>query len=521
MIKESGSITGNKKCFRMIIIMLVAVLLMGITNYTKTFLGNDETTNNVRYISVDLVVDAMLVSYYDEEATDYGLMEVYRYNGSSIETLNNDEYTNGYHNSMNRIAVADNEFTSVQYQVGNILEFYSGNSARITGVEADGTYLYVDYSFVGAQTDESEDMADEEAYAGSQGSLLYLYVRDGNTGEVLAPGSVLPYVSQLGLQGKIFSMFPKTMTIKAAAEMYQWILAFAFAVVITLICLGLYRKYDADFAVVFYLVTLLSPWVIGFSTNTYWMEVTWFLPLLVGIFCSNHIESQKARIASYLLAFVTVAFKCACGYEYITVVMLGTIVFLLADLTMAIMKKQKENIKLLLRTIFLVGVFALLGFVVVILIHANLRGDGDILAGIQAIYREDVLRRTLGGSSNMFQDVYAESLEAPIIYVLARYFLFKTPLLLGIPGIVFIFLVAISFAMILYGVVRKKMPKEIMVIYIWLGVMCVSWFVLGKAHSYVHTFLNYVMWYMGFVQIIFYVPIHWIACKIRQRRSKV
>ena len=35
----------------------------------------------------------------------------------------------------------------------------------------------------------------------------------------------------------------------------------------------------------------------------------------------------------------------------------------------------------------------------------------------------------------------------------------------------------------------------------------ISWFVLGKAHSYIHTHLNFVMWYFGFVQLILYIPI--------------
>lgn len=509
----------KSKNIRIIVIILTAVLFMGITNYTKIFLGKDETTNSVQYISVELVTDAMLVSYWEENVTDYGLLTINRYNGSSIETLNNSEYTKGYHNSMNRIAVGDNEFTREQYLVGNILEFYSGNSAKITGVERDGNYLYVDYSFAAIQTD-SQEGEKEDAYAGQQGSLLYLLVRDGSTGEVLQPGSVQPYASQIGLQGKIFSIFSKKLPLKTAMNLFQWILSFSFALVIVFICKGIYCKYNLDFAVVFYLVTLLSPWVIGFSTNLYWMEVTWFLPLLVGLFCSNRITSRKARIASYLLAFVTVAFKSACGYEYITVVMLGTIVFLLADFTMAVIRKQKEQAKLIFRTTFFIGLFALLGFIVVILFHANLRGDGDILNGVRSIYREDVLRRTLGGDANMFQDVYAESLEASVIYVLARYCWFQTPLLLGISGKAFIFLVVLSFIMVLYGIVRKKETGESLAIYVGFGIMCVSWFVLGKAHSYVHTFLNYVLWYMGFVQVIFYVPMHWLADKIRKRRSK-
>ena len=166
---------------------------------------------------------------------------------------------------------------------------------------------------------------------------------------------------------------------------------------------------------------------------------------------------------------------------------------------------------ILLRATFFVGLAALMGFVVAIMIHGYIRGDGNMIAGIKEIYASDVLRRTLGGQSGNFSDVYAESLEAPIWYVIARYCLFQTPLLLGIPGIIFIPLVILSFGMLVYGVVRKKRPGDMMALYVWLGLMCISWFVLGKAHSYIHTFLNFVMWYMGFVQMICYVPIQAIV----------
>jgi hypothetical protein len=501
----------SKKRIGSIVLVIFAVAIMSITNFTKALIGNDSVTNNIPYISSELVIDAMLAGSYGENSGTYGLLTINRYNGSSTGMLNNEEYTDGYHNSLNRIAVEKNEFTISQYVTGNILEFNSGNSAVITAVAPDGDYLYVDYSFLETAGDEP---------SGAQGSLLYLYVRDGNTGEALAPGSITYYVSQVGLQGKIFSAFSKYMTIIQGNTVYQWILSIAFATVILLICLGLYRKYNLMFAVVFYLVTLLSPWIIGFSTNLYWMEVTWFLPMLVGIFCSNHVSFRKARIAAYLLTFLTVAFKSACGYEYITVVMLGSIVFLLADFTMALFRKQKEKSRSLFLTIFFMGVAALLGFLVVIIIHARIRGGGDVAVGLQTIYREDLLRRTLGGSADMFQEVYAESLEASIPVVLARYFVFQTPLILGIPGIAFIILTALSFVIAVCGVIRKKTTGEILALYVWLGIMCASWFVLGKAHSYVHTFLNFVMWYMGFVQIIFYIPVQWVVSIVKEKILK-
>lgn len=503
-------LTGRQKRTVNGIGIAIAILFMAFTQYTKVFLGTNETVNNLQYISSDLVADAMYARQSQAYDGPYGLLGVYRYNGSSDGVLSDENYTDGYNNTENEIAVEKNEFTLPMYIRGNILQFENGARAIINYVRTDDAHIYAKYHF--------ED--GDDAYRGNQGPLQYIQVIDQADGKVLAPGSIEPYVSQLGLQGTIFSALMVGDSVRDAVKGWQGILALLFAVVLVLLSMELGRHYNKVFGVVFYMVTLLSPWVIGFSTNVYWMEVTWFAPMLVGIYCANRVEQRGARIASYVFVFLTVALKCACGYEYITVVMLGAVVFLLADLTMAILRRQKQQAGLLLRTTFFVGVAALMGFVAVILIHGYIRGNGNMVAGIKEIYASDVLRRTLGGQSGNFSDVYAESLEAPIWYVVARYCLFQTPLLLGIPGIAFIPLVILSFSMLVYGVALKKRPGDMMALYVWLGLMCISWFVLGKAHSYIHTFLNFVLWYMGFVQMIFYVPIQTIVDGTKKQIGK-
>jgi len=243
--------------------------------------------------------------------------------------------------------------------------------------------------------------------------------------------------------------------------------------------------------------------------------------MLIGIFCVNNIENKKARIASYVSVMLAIALKCACGYEYITTIMLSAIVFLLTDLTVAILeRKDAKIVKRLFWTTFWMGIFALLGFAIALIYHGYLRGAGNVFGGLKSIYLYDVLRRTLGGDPNMFQDVYADSLNASIIRVLLRYLMFDTPLVFGVPGILFIPLIMISFLTAVYGVWKKKCKKEILVLYIWMGIASVSWFVLGKSHSYIHTGMNFAMWYFGYIQIIFYVVVELILHVIRKVKEK-
>ena len=90
-------------------------------------------------------------------------------------------------------------------------------------------------------------------------------------------------------------------------------------------------KYNLLLAVIYYLTFLLSPWIVNFARNLYWVEFTWFIPMAIGLFCSININNKICRFTSYLLAFFSILIKCLCGYEYISTIMLSMITFLVID----------------------------------------------------------------------------------------------------------------------------------------------------------------------------------------------
>ena len=500
----------NKKVSTMIILLL-AILFMAITNYTKLFQGGDKITRALYWNSENLVYNAMVMNYQNDEPSAYGLSDMYPYNGTyegglTDETL---KFFYGYCETEKLIAVSDNEATRNEYVVGNTMIFFNGDKAEVVDVYSENGYLFVKYD------------ADKVYSWVEQGDLKYLVIYNNVDGCYMQMGTGMAYESQIGLQGKVFSLFSTDNTINQMSTLYKLILAAVYATVISLICYAIYRKYNIKFAVVFYMVSLLAPWMIGYSTNLYWVEFTWFLPMLAGIYCANHIECKRDRILSYVAVMITIAIKSACGYEYISTIMLSSIVFLLTDFTIALLeRKDNAKIKRLFWTIFWMGIFALAGFAIALLYHAYLRGAGNIPNGLKSIYLYDVLRRTLGGDPNMFQDVYADSLNASILRVLIRYVIFETPLIWGVPGIFFIPLAAISFVALVYNVWKENGNKDVLVLYVWMGIASVSWFVLGKSHSYIHTEMNFVMWYFGYMQIVFYVIIEIIWHGMKKLKEK-
>ena len=257
----------------------------------------------------------------------------------------------------------------------------------------------------------------------------------------------------------------------------------------------------------FYIVFWLSPWLVNFARNLYWVEFTWFLPMAIGLLISLKLNDKKFRIPGYLLIFLSIAIKSLCGYEYISTIMVGSILFLLSDLAAAIYAKNKELTHLLFKVILICSVCALAGFSAAICIHARLKGNGSVAAGIMNIIKEDVLRRTGGADLNTLDPHYWDSLNASVWEVLSIYIHFPSEIIAEVSGNLFPLLSLTALAILIYDFKKKKTDIGSAALYVFSYLAANSWFVLAKAHSYVHVHMNYAMWYFGFVQICFYIII--------------
>jgi len=312
----------------------------------------------------------------------------------------------------------------------------------------------------------------------------------------LYDNSISEREQQIGLQGWVF-YFITWIGVPGALSISRLLCCLALAIVLTLICYELKKRYGLLFAGSFFIVSISSSWITNFAPNLYWVTFTWFIPMLLGLICLNNLNK---RLWLYPVFFLAILIRAACGYEYITVIMLSSIMFLVVEWLCAI-KRDKQHSKLLFRTIFMVGIMSLLGFVVAILIHSYMRGDGNVLSGLNAIYRQDVSRRTFGNAED-FYAIYTSSLNASIVDVLIIY--------LGIDyaGMLARRLLTSAAAIFFFKhiVKRQALNTEF-----WLLVVsfsaCISWFVLAKSHSYLHPHMNYVMWYLGFIQVSVYLMI--------------
>jgi hypothetical protein len=418
----------------------------------------------------------------------------------TTDFLTDENWEHGYSRTEPMIAVANHPFTKRTCVVGNTIRFANGDAFVIEQITEKKKYLYLALS------------AEQALLEGKYGSLSEVQFLD-QEGKVLKGGMLEDYESQYGLQGKVFRTLARYMEFEKVLTNLRFLCSLGTAVIFTLLVLALAYKYNTVLAFSFYLVFWLSPWVVNFAHNLYWVEFTWFLPMLIGIICSIKLEDKRYRLSCYGAVMIAVLGKSLCGYEYITNVMLGGITFFVLDFVNAVREKDKERGKLIFCTTFWFGLFSLLGFLLAICMHGKLRGNGDILAGIQSILEQDVLRRVGGGEMGNFEPVYWDSLNTSVWETLGRYFHFSTEVLAGIPGNVFPLLCSTPVGIFLYRYKKGTINWKDVWMYLTFFTVCVSWFVLAKPHSYIHLHLNYVLWYFGYVQICIYIIVKQVLGK--------
>lgn len=309
-----------------------------------------------------------------------------------------------------------------------------------------------------------------------------------------------PYKAQVGAQGLIYSKLQQYISFKSISKI-QYIPSAILAFLIVAFYYLNRQVYGVRYALIFSISLVFSPWIVAFARNLYWSEFLWLLPCFFGTLAYT-AKSTKVRCAAYFFVFITFFAKCLSGYEYITSITLLACSPFVVGPFFAKGGKPKWNAAAI--------VFALcvLGFFSALIIHAGMRGD-TIRDGIATIYNEDVKRRTYGDPSN-FHPAFKDSLTANPVKVVATYITsWNTPLVPGVPGFFFKYLIVFAgIGLIIKKLTMHKTFIRDLVFVSYMSLIPLSWYVLAKGHSYIHTHMNYVLWYLGFFPALIYVCIN-------------
>lgn len=316
--------------------------------------------------------------------------------------------------------------------------------------------------------------------------------------------NIKPYKSLVGLQGHVVNFFYR-LGIKNFS-IFRLGSAFLTAVVLIGICYMIQKNYNTLLASIFFVTFALSPWITAFARNLYWAVFLWFLPLLlVFIYQQMHNPQKiKQRLVLVLICFA-VFVKSLCGYEYLSAIMIIAVIPIILDFFKT--KKRIEKIEAI-KNFLKISIVMVVGFMLAFIIHANMRGNGNIIDGAKDIYRQDVERRlSVGKYYNEDVAILNESKKISTVEVLKKYISFETPLLIGLIGGGSFTLILVASFLFLVSDLLKDCKKIKFDLILWLLMLAapLSWYILAKPHSYIHTHVNYVLWYFGFIQVSLYV----------------
>jgi hypothetical protein len=334
----------------------------------------------------------------------------------------------------------------------------------------------------------------------------------------LSFGAYLPYYSQIGGQGIFFSVldkiFPFSPHIKY--KIFQAFTSLLTAITISLIIL--WFNYEFKFLVsLFVLVsTILTPWLVVFGGKLWWSTWSFFMPMVVIMYYLKNRSSGSYKNMTFgILIFFSVLLKCVfTGYEFITTTLIMMIV---PFLYYSVLRKITINqfITGFLMTILSAFFAILLSFSILIFQISSIKENN--LNGVDHIMNS--LEKRSYGDPNKFSPVYSPSLKSDTISVVMTYlegsffgpdeFLpnlspFINQIVKGINYLFLIFFFGILTFILIIG--RKNIPTKqekraglALVLAFWFSLLApLSWFILFKAHSYIHTHMNFIVWHMPF-----------------------
>ena len=480
------SITKGKL---LLFLIMVITLYTGFSTYDSHFQADSETlvTGRLRGELENLPAGKYPLTRYQNI---YGNMKDYNVKGYS-----DDECLSGYFKKESAFLLPNDYHNKEIIEKAVSIKDINDKEYKIRDFIKSGNYVRVNL------------LTDDILTEANNGKIENLKFID-QTGTPLVSSRLYDYNAQFGLQGIVFlKSAPSNLSFEKYVSKSHKVCMAILAVILAMICYLLYAKYNLLLAACFYVTFLTSPWIINFSPNLYWVEFTWFIPMLIGLWATTTDISWKYRFAVYATGLLAITIKCLCGYEYISTIILGMVLFPLIEAYALWKKQEKETSYKFIRLTIGLCFIGVVGFAIAMAMHGYVRGDGDIAAGIQSIYQHDVLRRTWNTDINSFGDKFAPSLSASLFTVLGKYLTFRTTVVLGIPGKLFLcFALSPIVLKIYYWNIHKSVPygAEVWALYVFSFLATVSWLVLAKSHSFVHTHMNYVLWYFGFVQCCLY-----------------
>jgi hypothetical protein len=336
-----------------------------------------------------------------------------------------------------------------------------------------------------------------------------------------------PYRSQTGAQGYLFVLLD-TLFHPNGVDPFHALNSLLAAAILGALVVWARAEFGWVAAVSLLAAMVLSPWLMVFGRNLYWVSWTWWMPMVaVGLVFNRYRHGTRRFYAIlFLSAGLFIFLRCLAGYEYISTI-------LIAGATPAVYYglKAGRRWKTIGGDVMGIGCAGVAGFLAAVFLHALLLGP-SLSGGFASIW-SDARLRTYGSPSD-FAPEFRQSLEASPLAVLNRY-LSSANAPFGIDAapataqhVLPTALHQGGFKQALNGALESLTYGRFLLLFVASGLaaLCfrrttiwdrslgallaaaafsvsapLSWYVLGKGHSWIHTHMNFVLWHVPFVNL--------------------
>lgn len=326
------------------------------------------------------------------------------------------------------------------------------------------------------------------------------------------------YYSQPGMQAFLFGLACKVTGLKGekALACFRWIVSFCTALAFTAFLAWIMSCWGWPATVFTFICLLFSQWITVYGRNLFWVLSAFYLPFLVGLgwLHSGEQKSKHPLLFTFLLMFVSMFIKVLLtGFEYITTVMIMAVVpwaFYAID--------RRWDTRKIIKSLLMAGggvLSAVIAGIAWLTVQLSALSD-SLKEGISYI-AWSFGKRTHGLAGEDYDPVFQRSIESSQWEVLSAYLndhalhmahWFENPLPKTLSIVPFSFCI-LCFAMISYialssETIRQNKPfyrrQTALTVTLWLSLLApLSWFVIFKGHSYIHTHMNPIVWYMPFM----------------------
>ena len=323
------------------------------------------------------------------------------------------------------------------------------------------------------------------------------------------------YESNPAVHGIIFSILDRYLNLlnfggQTKIYVYRLIISFISASILCVYLLWTLELFGFFATLMGLLLIVSSPWLTAAGGHLYWMFGTVYLPFLIPLVLLQKKHKGKKLPSHTLLISASTAMLIKClitGYEFIstTLIMITVPVFFYA-------LWEKWRFFTFVKHFFIVSFSGIIGIIISVFILSLqiAQVEGSMSRGLLYLQQRFIFRTypTEKNSSGNIPQYIKNGNDIPISKLINEY-MADTAVSILIKDKYYsfsfkLFLIIFTVSSTIIFIVSKNMRLIALTITTWVSILApLSWFVIFKSHSIVHPFLDYLVWYMPTLLLMF------------------